>query len=332
MVFEGKNKQIHLVTTNRCFFNCKHCCGAKNTSELPVDTILSLIEYAKKNCADMDWGGGEILVRGKSFLKTITEEFDKKTINTLYSTLHIPLDDEWIELLNRFNRLMFSLDSYRLSIQNYDISLVLKNVKRLSIEQKIASYTPCLQDSQKEYKKYYLLASDAGAKIFHIGFLYPSQHYGLLSAKKYIETIEAFCNLQAKHGGPEVGFFAVDSFKPNEAFGWRAFDCFRKGLYVSADGLVSSCAADTFAPQKINVPVTTVREFFNNPEQLFEQNRKFVEENFFKVSKKCLNCNYYSFCLGGCPYFRSFSENGVDIYCEVYKFIFSLKNSFREVF
>lgn len=326
MQFFLKNyrKEIHIVTTNKCFFSCPHCCVGQGNESISLETIREIVNFAKKNGYNLNWGGGEILTLGKGFLETIVREFDGSFVNTLYSTLHINFDDEYIEMLEKFDRVMISIDSYRLKNKLYDIELVFNNAKKLKRPEKIVSYTPRYEDSHKDYETYYKMAQSIDACIFHVGFLYPSsRNNNILPAEKYIEIIETFYELEQKYHSPGIAFFSPHSVKPTENFGFRAYDCFKNGVYISARGEVASCATGEFAPAKIKVPKTSINSFLSNPEKFFEQNVNFMIENFFKnLHVDCKCCEYYPFCMGGCPYFRSFSSNGKDIYCEVYKKIF----------
>lgn len=320
-----QNKFIHVVTTNDCFFNCSHCMVHKNKEELTMDKIKDIISFAKKYHYNINWGGGEILKRGKSFLKQIVKYFDDSISNTIYTTLHIRLDDEYIQCLNKFDEIMVSIDSYRLALPEYNIKLVLDNVKRLSIPKKTVSYTPAENDSFKEYETYYLMAMDIGVDVFHIGFLYPSANKKLISPSKYLEILEAFYSLDEKYNKRIVAYFKDVSLKPTDNFGFRAYDCFRGGIYLSADGKVSSCMIGEITAKRIGIPFTSFNDFMQNPTNFFELNLKFIKKEFLSIqNNECLVCEYYTYCMGGCPYFRSFSGGGKDIYCSVYKKIFEL--------
>lgn len=325
---ENCRKEIHVVTTNKCFFRCSHCSAGQGNYSISLETIKEIINFAKENRYNLNWGGGEILTLGRSFLEAIVKEFDGSFTNTLYSTLHINLDDKYIEIFEKFNRVMVSIDSYRLRNKLYNIELVFNNVRKLKNPEKVVSYVPACGDSRKEYETYYKMAQSIGACTFHVGFLYPSvrNNYNILPIEKYIEVIEVLYELEQKYNSPSIAFFKSCSLKPTEDFGFRAYDCFKNGVYISPRGEVASCATgEFFAPTKIKIPKTSISSFLSKPEEFFKQNVDFVRENFFKnLHIDCRYCEYYPFCMGGCPYFRSLSSNGKDIYCEAYKKIFEL--------
>lgn len=322
---KNQHKEIHIVTTNKCFFNCLHCCGQKDNSSLDIQTIKRIINFAKKYKYNIDWGGGEILTLGKDFLKSVVKMFNGTFINTLYSTLHINMDKEYKDIFEHFDRVMISIDSYRLKNPKYNINLIFNNIKQLKNPQKIVSYTPRLEDTEKEYETYYQIAQGINASVFHVGFLYPNEKQTVLQPEKYIEILNYLFELENKYGYPEVAYFSPASIKQTDNFGFRAYSCFKNGIYVSAHKEVACCAADEFAPSHLGIPKTDLDSFLENPDKFYEQNFDYVVNTFIKdIHNDCKKCEYYNLCMAGCPYFRKFSSDNKDIYCDVYKTIFNL--------
>jgi len=307
---------------------CSHCFldrSVKTNTTLPKETVAKIVQKLceDKNQKSINWGGGEPLKTGKEYMKYITdlECFDdEKTQNLLYSTMLIKLDEEWANILNRFDCAMFSLDSYRKLQKGFNIELALSNLSRLSIKKEI-SYTPHIQDTEADVEQYYIKARDLGAMRFHMGFLYADE---LIPPDIYIRFIDKLVSLEAIHTTPKIGFFSEKekySGKLKSAVGWRAYDCFTRGLYFAQNGIVTSCYI--MLSRGMDVPIMTVEDFLNGAGDPNVLNKDFVPEFFLhKTGSACSECDYYSLCVGGCPYFTKRSQTGQDYYCDVYKKIF----------
>jgi radical SAM protein with 4Fe4S-binding SPASM domain len=103
--------------------------------------------------------------------------------------------------------------------------------------------------------------------------------------------------------------------------GWRAYDCFTKGAYISHDGIVTSCFI--MLTRGHDVPHIKTDEFLSGARDIESLNAQYVREFFFVTRPaKCLDCEYYALCMGGCPYFTIRSGQNVDYYCSTYKKIF----------
>lgn len=321
-----KKKEIYISVTDKCFFSCSHCFVTKNNNYLTIKEIKKILNFAYKHKYEINFGGGEIFSLGKKYLKQLIDLFRTDKKYSLYSTLHVSLDDEYVTMLNKFNKITISIDSYRFSIPHYNINLVINNIKKLSNPEIYVSYTPFLNDNYETCEKFYLIAVEIGAKVFHIGFLYPLKDFKLLPPRKYLELIDIFYNLYDKYSGPQIGYFSSDVLKPTENFGFRAYECFRSGLYILPTKKVTSCVIFHLIDNiKIKNPMINLDDFLKNYEKFYNKNLEFIKKEFFdNLNYKCLSCKYYPYCMGGCPYFKQFSQDGTDIYCEVYKKIFEI--------
>jgi radical SAM protein with 4Fe4S-binding SPASM domain len=327
----------NIVVTNDCLIRCGHCfMDRKAVKSLSMDTVKAITAkiLAFRKTQDINWGGGEPLILGRGYLRGMVslECFeDPGTRNLLYSTYQIQLDNDWLDILNRFDALMFSIDSYRGAQTNFSSGLALSNLKRLSPEKHV-SYTPMVGDTPEKVAGYYAQALDLGAEMFHLGFLYSRK---LIPPATYLRLIDDLLDLQVSLDGPEIGFFHKSQacggdFK--SAVGWRGYDCFDKGMYFSNDGIVTPCFI--MYSLGFDIPHIKIGEFLSEDTDIFGLNRKYAAEFFIRSREgKCLECPYYTLCMGGCPYFTARSETGIDYYCEVYKRIFEtlLGRNHREV-
>ena len=178
-------------------------------------------------------------------------------------------------------------------------------------------------DTSEKVAGYYAQALDLGAEMFHVGFLYSRK---LIPPGTYLRLIDDLLNLQVSSDGPEIGFFhKYHAFGGNykSAVGWRGYDCFDKGVYFSNDGIMTSCFI--MYSRGFDVPHIKTEEFLSEDKSLFDLNRKYAADFFIRSREgRCLECSYYTLCMGGCPYFTARSETGTDYYCEVYKKIFEI--------
>jgi radical SAM protein with 4Fe4S-binding SPASM domain len=232
--------------------------------------------------------------------------------NTLYTTLQIrDFDREWADILNRFDTVIISLDSYRRKLTNYDEELMIANLAKLEID-KTVSYTPTLEE-------FYIKAHDTGASRFHMGFLYGKD---LLPASLYIDYLERLAKMQAIYGIPEIGFFpSGKGATMNALTGWTAYSCFTSGVFISPDLTMTSCVPLYYEGYPGLVDITGA-QFINEDRHFHSHNAPLIRKFFFQdIRSECAGCDYYGLCKGGCPYFSRIQ--GRDIYCQVYKMIFS---------
>lgn len=322
------NAAYNIIVTNKCAISCDHCFMDKRTAKsLNMDTIKAITSkiMSFNKSQNINWGGGEPLMLGRAQLREIVSLDcfeDPGTKNLLYSTYQIQIDNDWVDILNRFDSLMFSLDSYRSAQSAFNSKLACSNLTRL-VPKKHISHTPMISDTPEKLAGYYAQALDLGADMFHIGFLYSEE---LIPPDMYLRLLDDLLTLQVSLNGPEIGFFHKShAFGGNykTAVGWRGYDCFDKGVYFSHDGIVTSCYI--MHSQGFGVPYIRIEEFLSGDRNLFDLNRKYASDFFIRSRpRKCLECSYYTLCMGGCPYFTARSEEGIDYYCKVYKNIFEI--------
>lgn len=312
-----------IVLTNACCLKCSHCfLGDRKTSNntIKIDKVKKLVARIMETTKypSFDWGGGEPLLLGKEYMSKVVslDCFNGNIKNTLYSTFLINYDNDWKEILNRFSSLIFSLDSYRLKDSNFNLKKALSVVGDLKIKKEI-SYTPALDDKKEDIEKYFKIASDIGAEVFHVGFLYDDEN--LLSPRTYIETLRHVEDLQSKYGMPEIGYRDKGE-NIYHRVGWRAYDCFTKCIYI-CEGIITSCYI--LYSRGYPVPFVNMDDFIDGEADIVNMNNNFIHSFFLEDRiEKCFDCEHYSLCMGGCPYFTWKSKSNIDIYCGVYKEIF----------
>jgi radical SAM protein with 4Fe4S-binding SPASM domain len=311
------------VLTNACNLRCSHCfLGDKRNTKSILDindiNLLTNKAMSESRMPTFNWGGGEPLILGKKYMSDLVSLkcFDSQNVrNTIYSTFHIDMDKDWREILNRFDSVTFSIDSYRTQIKSYNLKKAICNLSHINAE-KVISYTPSQGDTDKTIEHFYFIARDIGASVFHVGFLY--NDYNLLHPDIYIRAINKVFDLQSKYKSPVCGFHK-DTDNIYHSIGWRAYDCFTKGAYI-CEGIITPCYI--LYSKGYKVPSVTVRDYLEGRVDIKTISKDFVNSFFFNRPTKCTDCEYYVLCMGGCPYFLWKSGGNIDIYCDVYRLIF----------
>lgn len=314
-----------IILTNQCGLDCSHCFlkGSRGVdTTMPLSTVKAVSDkiVGMGANATINWGGGEPLILGSEKWSRIVdyECFSNPLIeNSLYSTLMVTLDADWKQILDRFDTFIFSIDSYRLKNERYNLAQATGNLAVLR-GKKSVSYTPSIDDTERDVAQYYAMAQDLGADVFHIGFLYDEN---LLPEDVYLRMLDEVTRRHALYGGPDIGFFSKcqKSGDPYRAVGWRAYDCFSKMYYIYGNEVTSCYILKSLG---YDVPRTDIDTFLKS-EDMGWLNKEFIGEFFFgQLSGKCKDCEYQSLCMGGCPYFTARSKEKKDVYCNVYKRIF----------
>lgn len=316
------NKFIYLDTTGQCVAKCAHCRRKVKNSFIDINTMSEIVDFAVSNGYDLELSGGEVLRLGYDYIEKFLSFVDKsKQSVTLWTNLLIKeIGKNFIDLINSFDNLVYSIDTYRLNNSQYDFNLSYSNLKKVNHKSIFISYVPFIDDSIKEIEHYYMLSHDVGAKVFYVCFFYPSSSFGIIPPQKYIEIADIMVDLQMKFKFPLFFIFNNNVASPKDMYGFMPHTCFTKGVCVTHENKVFSCGVDELSDAGLGVPLVSLQEFLQDSSLLTNKNQNFIKEFFIKnAPHKCKNCEYYSICLSGCPYFRRFSDNGVDIYCEVYK-------------
>jgi radical SAM protein with 4Fe4S-binding SPASM domain len=282
------------------------------------------------NRVSFGWSGGEILTVGKEYMDNLTSLScfrDHRVTNGLLSTLFIDLNSEWVEILERFDSLMISLDSYHREKLGRQMGRSLSNMERLLVKKKQVAYTPSPKDTEADLEDFYLMAMDAGAEVFHLDFLYAQNP---IPPGFYLKAIDKILQLQERRRGPKLGFFQREDYFSNyrTSVGWRAYDCFTGGGHFSPEGVFTSCYILYRQRGEKAVPWMKTHEFLEGKSSITSLNEKFIRDFFIRGRPGvCLDCEYYPLCMGGCLFFSLFGEGGKDIYCSVYRKIFEILTS-----
>lgn len=203
---------FNIILTDNCFLNCSHCFfgSERRRSGLTLEEVREIIlavERLSGKCS-LNWGGGDPLTLGRSRMEEITSLGcfgNPKVTNGLFSTLLVDLDSGWKSIIERFDSLMFSLDSYH---EWGEIKKGLSNLMKLDIREKSISYTPSLSNGEKEVTDFYLMGRDSGAGLFHMGFLHSESP---LPASLYLRLLDILIRLEARHGSPALGFSFMEA-------------------------------------------------------------------------------------------------------------------------
>jgi radical SAM protein with 4Fe4S-binding SPASM domain len=330
---ENENPTYILAVTNSCPLHCSHCFlgdkGAQLTMSLQEAEAIVTKVMSLSNRVGFGWSGGEILALGKEYMSGLASLpcfRDQRATNGLLSTLSIELDSEWVEIIERFDTLMISLDSYHRERLGKRMQGSLSNMERLRVKKKEAAYTPSPGDTEIDLEDFYLMAMDAGAEIFHLDFLYAQNP---IPPGFYLMAIDKILHLRESRKGPELGFFRgkISSLHHRVSAGFRAYDCFKGGGYFSMEGVFTSCYILYRQLRGLGVPWMKTHQFLQSKCSITSMNDRFIRDFFIKGRPGCLDCEYYPLCMGGCPFFSLFGEGGKDIYCPIYRKIFEILTS-----
>ena len=118
--------QVIVKLTTGCNLKCVYCSeGNIDKEDLSIETLYKLIDELpillnkyKDNNIDLLWHGGESLIVGKKYLSEVMQYAQNKlkeyNLHFLMQTNGTLIDDEWIELFEKFNvGLGISLDGYK---------------------------------------------------------------------------------------------------------------------------------------------------------------------------------------------------------------------------
>lgn len=313
-----------ILLTNACHLSCEHCFLKETRSrivEMPLETIRRLTDSVARMGEQVIflWGGGEPFLRGKSFF---AELFDLPVFHadhvkhSLYSTLPAIYDPDWMTVANRFDEITYSVDRYR-TLANPAVKEALNYLAGYQGYLKM-SYTPSLDDRDDDIRRYYQIAADVGADSFHMGMLYD---HTLLPVELYIRAYDILREC-AVAGGPDLGFLPknIDPLLPPDGYvGWRAFDCFQRGMYVFGERVTSCYICRSYG---IECPSMLLEDLIAG-KTLADMNTDYVGKFFHSPKGQCEDCGYYGLCKGGCPFFTAKNGGTIDAYCEFYKRIFA---------
>lgn len=326
-----KDISINVSVSEFCSLGCSHCFLGEERRKKEIIDFGLLDKFFQTLSREFDiiqvnWGGGEISQLGKDILRKVVDSYafkDRKFYNKLYSMLVVPLDEEWLELIHRFNSMQISIDSYRK--RNFYTKEYLEKIRGLKIDKSI-SYSPNKNDTYEFLDYCFSVAKQIDARIFHLGVLYTNNPDEIIPASKMIELFYYAKELSQKYG-IELGFFDKQlrgSQYLEEKVGWSAFNCFNNGFYLKPNGRLSSCTIIEEYAKDFKQPVSVnMREVvFYDYQRIKEINKDFINSVFLNPHPECLECNFYPLCKGGCPFFRYLGK-GKDIYCSYYKTIFS---------
>ncbi len=320
---------LNVAVNNYCNLGCSHCFlgdERKNRETLNIDKLEKMqFSPPEGSKIQINWAGGEIMSLGKRFFreKIISSRFFRerdKFYNKIYTMMPV-YDEEWKEILHKFDEFQCSIDIYHMARMKYDKKYI-ENIRSLNLP-KTVSFTPSNDDNYDTMNVYFNFAKEIGAYAFHLGMYYPDLKKGEkpISVEKMIELLEIAIELEKKYDLP-LGFFREKQIEHN--LGWTAFYCFDKGFYIQPNGIVTSCPIIDANIENYNIlNKVKLDEFVKmSNEEVLKINEE-IQKTFYmqRYDPECISCKYYTLCKGGCPFF-TYIGNGHDIYCKYYKRVF----------
>lgn len=325
--------RVHLAVTQKCNMDCSHCFFKNNVVQsLPRDIYedeLCLSDFSRlfkemvaNGCYELFIGGGEPFAR-KDIIEII-QEADKSGVEMIkIFTNGTLLTEKTIEKLNRIKNLYYlsvSMESPEkeeyIRIRGNFYDLLLKNLKLLKEKAKFKVFIRWSigKNTIDRYKEIIDFCIKVGIPNVKVRPIMPAGN-ALLNQQlipSYEEYLKFLCNILEYgkkrkvrvegsfmlHYGPVLRFskkiIGFSKFVPLYiGFGGQGG---YTSVYIDHRGFVSFCAMtnNLFPPS----PHDNIRE-----ESLLELWFKAIslkKKRNLEGNKKCLNCQYFPTCRGGC--------------------------------
>ena len=317
--------KVYLNITNKCNLTCRHCVntsGPRDMSELPLETVINLIEeMALLGVCDLVLGGGEVFLYPGIF--DVISLANSKKISVAMITNGILVNKEICKKLSLldFNYLSVSLDGATHETHDYirGKGAFEKSLKGLYLLQK---YTPhkisirfvIMKHNLKELPMLFDMADkleyDIGLDYLKTAGRAASSPELSLTAEDYVASLELIHN-------ELIPKFSCKAFLPTRCYpdtdGVRFYDHFGCGAGntccdIDSKGYVSAC---NFIPLKgkDNIKEKSLQE-------IWLHNEDFKKLRELAPNDRCHSCNFYLNCRGGCrANLSSPFDNSPDPYC-----------------
>jgi uncharacterized protein len=334
------------VLSTGCQASCKYCFGPNSGKTIDPQNIDRLIEYIKfittetgQEKIEITFHGGEPLLADiaiwKKVLSACTASFAPGKISFSMQSNLWNLNPELCKLFKEYNlSIGTSLDGTkeindRQRGEGY-FDRTFKNIQLAALNHLtpgvIATFTPFNAARYEEVFSFFLkhklsFTVHACVPVINQGpgdYDLDPQTYGNLLCN----LLELYIPARHYIRIPTLDQMIL-SFVEQEGQVCIFKDCLGMFLAICPDGYIYPCQRFSghkeFALGNIkNKP--TVEDLMASPvAQKMEQRQN-------NVKKLCANCEYYSFCKGGCLYNAWSAGNNIDPYCESYKQIFSKIN------
>lgn len=317
--------------TYACNLSCKHCfteSGNKRKDELTLNEKFDLVsQLAQLDIGRISIAGGEPFASNDFF--PFIEKCKENSIEVSVSTNGTLLDVNTVNKLNDFNlkTLTVSLDggtensndiirgegSFKKTLQglytlkelykyNYSIKATLMKTNLSEIEQivLIGIKTGC------NSVKFNCVREDGRAEI--------NKDLLLLNREEYIQVVKTIEEIKLKYKDKmkiraPLNVFCEDEYEYIPELG---FGCFAGKESICVDPLGNVRPCSHFPEEYIcgNIRNKTLSEIWKTSNIL-------KQFQTFKGNKKCLSCEEYDKCRGGCRYrtYLTGDINGIDPYC-----------------
>lgn len=346
--FEGENlsspARIHFYYTSKCNLNCAHCFTRKDN----IGTEMTLDQ--KKNMVDQmcELGISEILIGGgEPFAKEDFFEFVEycleKNISTKVFSNGLLLDEELCRRIGKWNLTYLSISVDGATDDEYErirgirgISVLKRNISLLKqyCTFPIAISVTVGNDNYTHAEKYLKFAEECNVDRIKIRPTKPAGNVinnpnVYLSPERYLEfilTMQREWNVKYKGkfrldfswGDSRLYFDQVDdSMKVADiVFPYEGYGCFagKASMVINAAGAVSPCG---FLPSEMQYTVEDTI-ILKSIKEIWDNGKKFNALRHQKGNEKCINCQYYGSCRGGCIariLYSGNTMNSVDPWC-----------------
>lgn len=336
------NSYVFRLVGNRCNLKCKYCYYDEHHSEqMSINDIrkvlTSMSKYAEicnDNHVIITWHGGEPMLFGLDGYKEIVaiqkQLYPINFVNKMQTNATL-ITDEWCNFFKENNfkvGISFDIDE---DVHNHNrdnsYDKVIQSIKLMrEYDLPISTLTVC-SFALLEKNPVYLLDKiiDLGVKNFDFKPFYNKgidiEQYNHKYCNFIIKLFEYFLKIDNPNLHFRLLYSTIDKILGAPQGGLCVFnkEC---GVFpsINYDGNIYACDNydDMNLPSYIgNILSDDIYDIFNSEHYKKVKNRF----NAFKTRTKCLDCEVFDLCHGGCPNTSDININDM-LYCSAYKSIF----------
>lgn len=345
---EGENLsspvRIHFYYTSKCNLNCVHCFTKKDN----IGTEMSL-EQKKTMVQQMqELGINEILIGGgEPFAQSDFMEFVEycleRNISTKVFTNGLLLNEDMCKRIGKWNLTYLSISVDGTTDDEYEkirgvrgISILKRNIEFLKqyCSFPVAISITVGNDNYNNADQYLKFAEECNIDRIKIRPTKPAGNvldnpYVYLTPEKYLKFI---LSMQKEWNSSYNGKFRLDfswgdsrlyydpidnSMKVADiVFPYEGYGCFagKASMVINAAGAVSPCGFLPSKMQHTEEDVITKKSI----KEIWDFGKKFNGLRHQKGNEKCMNCQYFGTCRGGCIariLYSGKAMNAVDPWC-----------------
>ena len=336
--------RIHFYYTSACNLNCAHCFTKKDNigKEMTLDQKKNMVDQmCLLGINEILIGGGEPFLKGDFF--DFVEYCLSKNISTKVFSNGLLLDEESCQRIGKWNLTYLSISVDGTTDDEYEairgirgISVLKKNIALLKqcCSFPIAISVTVGNDNYMHAEKYLKFAEEcnvdrikvrptkpAGNVMDNPGvYLSPERYleFIICMQKEWLKKYKGKFRLDFSWGDSRLYYDEGDnSMKVADiVFPYEGYGCFagKASMVINAAGAASPCG---FLPSKLQFTSEDTL-IFKTIKEIWDSGKKFTALRHLKGNEKCINCQYFGTCRGGCIARILYSGNlmnGVDPWC-----------------